>query len=72
VTGRAILILSIPVVGVLLNMYASIDTPSVESSWIESSNQYTRMLLAVEYKHDPEAGSRQGLKEYDSKISQPS
>jgi len=72
VTGRAILILAIPVVGVLLSMHASVVTPSAESSWIESSNQYTRMLLAVEYKHVPEAGSRQGLKEYDSKISQPS
>ena len=71
-TGRAILILAIPVVGVLLSMHASVVTPSAESSWIESSNQYTRMLLAVEYKHVPEAGSRQGLKEYDSKISQPS
>jgi len=64
--------LAIPVVGVLLSMHASVETPSAESSWIESSNQYTRMLLAVEYKHVPEAGSRQGLKEYDSKISQPS
>jgi uncharacterized protein (DUF885 family) len=53
-------------------MYAFAQTPSVDRSWIESSNQYTRMLLAVEFKHHPEAGSRQGLKEYDSAISQPS
>ena len=53
-------------------MYGSIATPSAESSWIESSNQYTHMLLAVEFKHSPESGSRQGLKEYDRQISQPS
>ncbi|HXY06931.1 MAG TPA: DUF885 domain-containing protein [Terriglobales bacterium] len=70
---RAILnVLFIPVVGVLLNMYAYVDASSPEDSWIESSNQYTRMLLAVEFKHDPESGSRQGLKDYDSQISQPS
>jgi uncharacterized protein (DUF885 family) len=72
VTWRNLLILSIPVVGVLLNMHGSIETPSAESSWIESSNQYTHMLLAVEFKHDPESGSRQGLTEYDRQISQPS
>jgi uncharacterized protein (DUF885 family) len=72
VTSRALLTLSIPVVGVLLKMYGSIETPSAESSWIESSNQYTHMLLEVEFKHDPESGSRQGLKEYDRQISQPS
>ena len=69
---RSILTLSISVIGVLLNMYALVQAPSGERSWIESSNQYTRMLLAVEYKHHPEAGSRQGLKEYDRDISQPS
>ena len=53
-------------------MYAYVDASSREDSWIESSNQYTRMLLAVEFKHDPESGSRQGLKDYDSQISQPS
>jgi Bacterial protein of unknown function (DUF885) len=53
-------------------MYAFVQAPSVDRSWIESSNQYTRMLLGVEFKHHPEAGSRQGLKEYDTAISQPS
>jgi len=72
VSRRSILTLSISVIGVLLNMYALVQAPSGERSWIESSNQYTRMLLAVEYKHHPEAGSRQGLKEYDRDISQPS
>ena len=53
-------------------MCAFVETPSVDRSWIESSNQYTRMLLAVEFKHHPELGSRQGLSEYDSAISLPS
>ena len=53
-------------------MYGSNATSSAESSWIESSNQYTHMVLAVEFKHSPESGSRQGLKEYDRQISQPS
>ncbi|HEY7352614.1 MAG TPA: DUF885 domain-containing protein, partial [Terriglobales bacterium] len=41
-------------------------------SWIDASNHYTQMLLAVEFKHSPEFGSREGLSEYDTKISQPS
>jgi len=53
-------------------MCAFVETPSVDRSWIELSNQYTRMLLAIEFKHHPELGSRQGLQEYDSAISQPS
>jgi len=43
-----------------------------DRSWTSLSNQYTQMLLAVVFKHHPEAGSRQGLSEYDTKISQPS
>ena len=40
--------------------------------WIETSNQYTHVLLAVVFKHHPEFASRQGLADYDTKISQPS
>jgi hypothetical protein len=40
-------------------------------SWISASNEFTNKLLKVEMKHDPEAGSRQGLAEYDELISQP-
>src|SRR5215469_14346964 len=42
-----------------------------DHSWIEASNQYTQMLLAVEFKHRPEFASREGLSDFDSKISQP-
>ncbi|HKW17102.1 MAG TPA: DUF885 domain-containing protein [Terriglobales bacterium] len=40
--------------------------------WIDTSNQYTHMLLAVAFKHHPEFASRQGLSDFDTKISQPS
>ncbi|HZQ19538.1 MAG TPA: DUF885 domain-containing protein [Terriglobales bacterium] len=40
--------------------------------WIDTSNQYTHMLLAVVFNHHPEFASRQGLADYDTKISQPS
>jgi hypothetical protein len=42
-----------------------------DRSWIEISNGFTQQLLAVEMKHHPEEGSREGLSEYDSRISQP-
>jgi len=45
---------------------------SQQPSWIDKSNQYTHMLLAIEFKHRPEFASRQGLSDYDPKISQPS
>jgi uncharacterized protein (DUF885 family) len=48
------------------------STSPTERGWIDASNQYTHMLLAVEFKHRPEFASREGLSEYDSKISQPS
>lgn len=51
---------------------AQSPSQSNDRSWIDASNQYTNMLLAVEFKHGPEFASRQGLAEYDTKISQPS
>ncbi len=41
------------------------------ADWIAVSNSYTNKLLAIEMKHNPESGSRQGLSEYDTKVSQP-
>ena len=40
-------------------------------SWISTSNEFTKQLVKVENKHDPENGSRQGLSEYDELVSQP-
>ena len=39
--------------------------------WIAVSNDFTNQLLKVELKHHPEQGSRQGLREYDELVSQP-
>jgi len=40
-------------------------------NWVAVSNSYTNKLLAVEMKHQPEAGSDQGLSQYDALASQP-
>ncbi|HEY1462552.1 MAG TPA: DUF885 domain-containing protein [Terriglobales bacterium] len=40
-------------------------------SWVATSNQYANLLLKVAMKHSPEAGSQNGLAEYDTKIAQP-
>jgi uncharacterized protein (DUF885 family) len=45
--------------------------PQPDRSWIASSNAYTDLLLEVAKKHSPEYASRQGLAEYDEKVSQP-
>ncbi len=50
---------------------ACAQTKAEGPSWVAVSNKYTKMLLAVEMKHRPEAGSAQGLSEYDVKAAQP-
>jgi len=45
--------------------------PAPAPSWIAVSNNYTNMLLAIQMKHFPEFGSRQGLSQFDAKASQP-
>lgn len=59
----------------LLVVAALVSSPlpkgSAEPSWIETSNNYTHMLLTVAMKHHPEIGSDQGLSEYDREIAQP-
>jgi uncharacterized protein (DUF885 family) len=82
VNRRSILTFSaliISIIGALFGMSASLEGQSATNSasqsnrsWIDTSNQYTHMLLAVVFKHVPEAASRQGLAEFDTKISQPS
>jgi Bacterial protein of unknown function (DUF885) len=47
------------------------QAPGADQKWIATSNGYTHLLLAIEMKHHPESGSRQGLSEYDTRISQP-
>jgi uncharacterized protein (DUF885 family) len=41
------------------------------SDWITVSNSYTKLLLAVEMKHNPELGSDEGLSKYDTEVAQP-
>src|SRR5581483_4162056 len=63
---------SVALIGAFLAMPGFSETKPADHAWIDASNQYTQMLLAIEFKHHPEGGSRQGLSEYDTKISQPS
>jgi len=42
-----------------------------EKGWVAHSNAYTNKLLAVQLEHDPEQGSRQGLAQFDERISDP-
>ena len=63
------LLLALPL---LLCSWAIAQSQPLDGNWVDMSNQYTKMMLEVEFKHRPEGGSRQGLSEYDSRISQPS
>jgi uncharacterized protein (DUF885 family) len=45
--------------------------PTNGNNWITVSNGYTKLLTDVAFQHHPEAGSQQGLSEYDTKVSQP-
>ncbi|HEY6928049.1 MAG TPA: DUF885 domain-containing protein [Thermoanaerobaculia bacterium] len=48
-------------------------TPATASdkSWIAISNKYADELMQVVFRHQPEAASAQGLREFDTKASQP-
>jgi uncharacterized protein (DUF885 family) len=47
------------------------QTGAADKSWVTVSNGYANMLVEVFFKHHPEAGTQQGLSQYDTKISQP-
>ena len=47
------------------------QSQAADKSWIAVSNGYANMLIDVVFKHHPEAGTQQGLSQYDTKISQP-
>jgi len=55
----------------VLSLPAFAQPQPVDDSWIAISNDYANLVIQVEFKHDPEAASRQGLSEFDNKISQP-
>ena len=45
--------------------------PQDSRAWIAVSNGYTNRLLALQFEHRPERGSRQGLAKYDERIANP-
>jgi uncharacterized protein (DUF885 family) len=47
------------------------QAPPPDRSWIATSNQYANMLIEVVFKYHPEAGTQQGLSQFDTRISQP-
>src|SRR5271167_1221266 len=47
------------------------QTQAADKSWIAVSNGYANMLVEVTFKHHPEAGTQQGLSQFDDKVSQP-
>jgi len=46
-------------------------TPASEKPWVTESNTYTKTLLDIEEKHDPESASQEGLAAFDEQISVP-
>jgi uncharacterized protein (DUF885 family) len=66
---RVISFLTIAALG--LPAFSQTQTVSADRSWIATSNNYTNLLIQVEFKHRPESASTQGLSEFDNKISQP-
>ena len=47
------------------------QAPAADKNWITVSNGYANMLIGVVFKYHPEAGTQQGLSQYDNKVSQP-
>jgi uncharacterized protein (DUF885 family) len=45
---------------------------SSDKPWINQSNVYTNMLLAVQLEHSPEEGTQEGVSKFDTRISDPS
>ena len=56
---------------IVLGLPVSTQSQSPDRSWIATSNNYANLLLQVEFKHHPEAASREGKSEFDDKIEQP-
>ena len=54
-----------------LSVPCTTQTPAPDKSWIQVSNGYANMLVEVFFKYHPEAGTQQGLSQYDTKVSQP-
>ena len=55
----------------VLVLPAYAQSQPADRSWIATSNRYANMLIEVVFKYHPEAGTQQGLSQFDTKISQP-
>jgi len=51
--------------------WTAMAAPQKPTDWVAASNAYTKHLLTIEMKYAPEAGSAEGLVEYDAQIVQP-
>ena len=56
---------------VVLTLPAFSQSQPADRSWIATSNRYANMLIEVVFKYHPEAGTQQGLSQFDTKASQP-
>jgi uncharacterized protein (DUF885 family) len=63
--------LTLIIVAAILSLPCVAQTQASDKSWIAVSNGYANMLIEVVFKHHPEAGTQQGLSQYDTKVSQP-
>ena len=55
----------------VLTLPAFAQSQPADRSWIATSNHYANMLIEVVFKYHPEAGTQQGLSQFDTKVSQP-
>ncbi len=55
----------------VLTLPAYAQSQPADRSWIATSNRYANMLIEVVFKYHPEAGTQQGLNQFDTKVSQP-
>ena len=59
------------VLGVLSIGLASSGVLAATPAWVAQSNAFTQKLLDVEFKHNPETGSKQGVAKFDPNVSSP-
>jgi len=58
-------------IAAVLTLPVAAQTPAPDHGWVATSNSYTKRVMDVEMKHRPEAGSDQGLSQFDNKVAQP-
>lgn len=61
---------AILVLGTSLPAFAG--TSAADTGWVNTSNSYTKKLIAVRMKYSPENGSSEGLSQFDPLVSDPS